>query len=140
MSTEMNAVTSPAAGDAAVALAAGAPATVEGKLDRVLRLLEEQEARRQDLEEIVSDVLPAINGVLRQATARLDELEKSGALELLPLAGAAVTVLKRPSTLAPLGPWALLRALRDPDVARGMAVLMELLRAVGQAARRPDHG
>ncbi len=136
MSTGMDATTSPAVpGGTPATLAAAGPATVDAKLDRALRLLEEQEARRQDLEEIVADLMPAVNGVLRLATTRLDELEKSGALELLPMAGAAVTVLKRPSTLAPLGPWALFRSLRDPDVVRGLAVLMELLRALGQAAR-----
>lgn len=110
-------------------------AGLEARLDRIQRLLEEQEARRQDLEEIVGDLMPAVNGVLRQASARLHELEQSGALELLPLAGGAVAALKRPSSLAPLGPWRLFRALRDPQVARGLAVVVELLRAVGQAAQ-----
>ncbi len=111
------------------------PVAMEARLDRIQALLEEQEARRQDLEEIVADLMPAINGVLRQASGKLDQLEKSGALELLPLAGGAVTALKGPSTLAPLGPWRLFKALRDPQVARGLAVVIELVRALGQAAQ-----
>ncbi len=128
----------PGSMDAATSLPLAAPAaavSVEARLDRIQRLLEEQEARRQDLEEIVSDLMPAINGVLRQASAKLDQLEKSGALELLPLAGGAVTALQRPSTLAPLGPWRLFKALRDPQIARGLAVVIELVRALGQSGQ-----
>ncbi len=117
------------------ATAGPASAGLEARLDQIQRLLEEQEARRQDLEEIVADLMPAVNGVLRQASTRLHELEQSGALELLPLAGGAVAALQRPSTLVPLGPWRLFRALRDPQVARGLAVVIELVRALGQAGQ-----
>ncbi len=114
-----------------------APASSEATLAQVLALLQAQDERRQDLEEVVSDLLPAINGTIRLAVARLDALEKSGVLELLPLAGATLGALKRPSEIAPVKPLQLLRALRDPDVGRGLGVMLEVLRAIGAAAGKP---
>lgn len=114
-----------------------APSPADLKLERVLALLQAQEERRQDLEEVVSDLLPAINGTIRLAIGKLDQLEKSGALELLPLAGAVVQTLKRPAEVAPVKPLQLLRALRDPDVSRGLGLMLEVLRAIGAAAARP---
>ncbi len=112
-------------------------ASSEATLAQVLALLQAQDERRQDLEEVVSDLLPAINGAIRLAVARLDALEKSGVLELLPLAGATLEALKRPSQIAPVKPLQLLRALRDPDVGRGLGVMLEVLRAIGAAAGKP---
>ena len=125
---------------AAAAVTNGAPASAapaDTTLERVLALLQAQEERRQDLEEVVSDLLPAVNGTIRLAIRKLNELEKSGVLEMLPLAGAAVQAMKRPSEVAPVKPLRLLRALRDPDVARGLGVMLEVLRAIGSAAARP---
>jgi len=113
----------------------GALAAMEAKLERIVGLLEEQDARRQDLEEVVADVLPAVNGMLRLASDKLDALEKSGALELLPLAGRTVGALKSPRAAKPLGVLGLLRALRDPDVAQGLGLLLDVVRALGSAAR-----
>ena len=113
----------------------GALAAMEAKLERIVSLLEEQDARRQDLEEVVADVLPAVNGMLRLASDKLDALEKSGALELLPLAGRTVGALKSPRAAKPLGVLGLLRALRDPDVAQGLGLLLDVVRALGSAAR-----
>lgn len=117
--------------------AAGVSAAPTEALERVLALLQAQEERRQDLEEIVGDLLPAVNGTIRLAIGKLDELEKSGVLELLPLAGAAVLALRRPAQVAPVKPLQLLRALRDPDVGRGLGVMLEVLRAIGSAAAQP---
>ncbi len=130
--TAANATAAPAAANGAATLS---PADL--KLERVLALLQVQEERRQDLEEVVSDLLPAINGTIRLTIGKLDQLEKSGALELLPLAGAVVQTLKRPSEVTPVKPLQLLRALRDPDVSRGLGLMLEVLRAIGAAAARP---
>jgi uncharacterized protein YjgD (DUF1641 family) len=133
------AIAATGATEATVASAANAvaPSPADPKLERVLALLQAQEERRQDLEEVVSDLLPAINGTIRLAIGKLDQLEKSGALELLPLAGAVLQTLKRPSEVAPVKPLQLLRALRDPDVSRGLGLMLEVLRAIGAAAARP---
>ncbi len=111
---------------------------VELKLERALRLLEQQEERYQDLQEVVADLLPAVNGMLRIARDNLAELEASGVLHALPLAGRFVGRVRDPRGVKPLRPLAALKALRDPDVGRGVALLLELLRAVGAAARESD--
>ncbi len=107
---------------------------LEAKLDRIARLLEEQEERWQDLQEIVADVMPALNGMVRLAAAKLDRLEQSGALHALPLAGRFWGRVRDPRGVKPLGPLGAVKARRDPDVARGVALLVEVLRAVGAAA------
>ncbi len=113
---------------------------VEAKLERIARILEEQEERWQDLQEVVADLMPAVNGVLRQAADKLDRLEQSGALHALPLAGRFWGRVRDPRGVRPVRPLRAVWALRDPDVARGVGLLLELLRAVGAAARESDVG
>jgi uncharacterized protein YjgD (DUF1641 family) len=149
------------------------PAEADAKLDRVLRLLDEQEQRRADLAEAVADLMPMANGLARMAIARLDAMERSGALavlaeagraaeaaaaeidpgdvrrlgmaapaathlladlaapEVLALAARAAEALRRPAP--PVRLIGLLRALREPEVARGLGVAVALLRALGAA-------
>lgn len=111
---------------------------VEAKLERITRLLEEQEERYRDLQEVVADMMPAVNGVLRQAARKLDALEQSGALHALPLAGRFWGRVRDPRGVKPMGPFAAVKALRDPDIGRGVALLLELLRGLGAAARESD--
>ncbi len=111
---------------------------MEAKLERITRILEEQEERWHDLQDVVADVMPAVNGMLRLAADKLDRLERSGALHALPLAGRFWGRVRDPRGVKPLGPLRAVRALRDPDVARGVALLVEVLRAVGAAAKESD--
>ncbi len=53
--------------------------------------------------------------------------------EMLDLADRASTALRDPSSVRPLGAVGLLGALRDPEVKRGVGVLVEVLRALGKA-------
>lgn len=53
--------------------------------------------------------------------------------EMLDLADRASTALRSPSSVRPLGAVGLLGALRDPEVKRGVGVLVEVLRALGKA-------
>jgi hypothetical protein len=134
-------------------------AEADARLERILRLLDEQEQRRADLAEIVADLMPMANGLARMAIARLDALERSGALAVAAEAGRAVEAaaaeadpadLRRlaraaPAVLAlaaraagalqrpapPVRLLGLLRALREPEVARGLGVAVALLRAIG---------
>ncbi len=111
---------------------------VEARLERIARILEEQEERWQDLQEVVADVMPALNGMVRMAADKLDRLEQSGALHALPLAGRFWGRVRDPRGVKPLGPLGAVKALRDPDVARGIALLVEVLRAVGAAAKESE--
>ncbi len=111
---------------------------VEAKLERIARILEAQEERWQDLQEVVADVMPALNGMVRIAAEKLDRLEESGALHALPLAGRFWGRVRDPRGVKPLGPLGAVKALRNPDVARGVALLVEVLRAVGAAARESE--
>lgn len=50
------------------------------KVDRILVAIERIDERRQELEDLVTDVMPSANAAMRIAIERLDRLEKSGAL------------------------------------------------------------
>ncbi len=134
---------------APTAIAVAAPAEVDAKLERILRLLDQREQRRADLAEAVADLMPMANGLARMAIARLDALERSGSLaaaadlaatlgqpDLLALATHAVETLRRPAE--PVRLLGLLRALREPEVARGLGVAVALLRVLGAASASPE--
>jgi TusE/DsrC/DsvC family sulfur relay protein len=94
------------------------------KLDRVTAAVEALDRRREEIEDLVTDLMPAFNGALSMAMRRLDALEKSGALDVARSAGesleaAAATV--DPADLAALAGQAgaglrTLRALTAPDL------------------------
>jgi len=56
--------------------------------------------------------------------------------EVLDVLVAAAAQLRSPETLQPLGAMDLMRAMREDDVQRGIAVVVELLRGLGQAGRQ----
>jgi len=122
-----------------------ATAGLEAKLDRVLRLIDDQAQHRADLAEAVDDLMPMANGLARLAIARLDALERDGTLalatragraaatpEVLALATRACEALRTPAP--PVRLLGLVRALREPSVARGLGVALALLRALGAEA------
>lgn len=117
-------------------------AAMDGTLGRILDLLQARAEERQDVEEVVADLMPIANGMAAAVIRKLDGLERDGTLAaaamlaraasapaVLGTAGRAAVVLGRPPR--PAGPLALLRALREPAVARGMGMMLELLRALG---------
>lgn len=65
------------------------PRSVQHKLDHIAAAVEALDARRQELEELVTDLMPAVNGALGIAIRRLDELEKNGTLAFARDAAAA---------------------------------------------------
>lgn len=57
---------------------------------------------------------------------------------ILEIAGEASEVLEKSDQAEPLGLLGMVRATRDDDVQKGMAVMMEVMRHVGRAARAVD--
>jgi len=98
--------------------------SISERLDRVVSMVEALDRRREELEELVTDLMPAVNGTLGMAMRRLDALEKSGVLDTARTAGqsleAAAATLD-PDDLAALAGHArsgvrTLRVLTAPDV------------------------
>jgi len=94
------------------------------KLDRIAAAVERIDRRREELEDLVTDLMPAVNGALGMAMRRLDTLEKNGALGVARAAGhaleAAATAID-PDDLVAVADQAgtgvrTLRALTAPDV------------------------
>jgi TusE/DsrC/DsvC family sulfur relay protein len=94
------------------------------KLDRIAAAVERIDRRREELEDLVTDLMPAVNGALGMAMRRLDALEKNGALGVARAAGQALEVAATtidPEDLAAVADQAgtgvrTLRALTAPDV------------------------
>lgn len=124
------------------------------KLDDVLAHVRGASRQREELEELLADLMPALNGGVAMATRKLDELEKNGVLatlrvlaertpvlletaealtdtDLAPLARHMLTALHQARKGRPPTMWQLLRARRDPRVRRGVAALIEMLRGLG---------
>lgn len=100
-------------------------AALHAKLDRLTEMVAVVDQRRQELEELVTDLMPAVNGAVLQATRQLDALERSGALAVLQEGVAELRVAAErldPQDLRALGesvPAGIrsLRAVMEPEVA-----------------------
>lgn len=68
----------------------------------------------------------------------LDTVRNLTQPEVLALANEATQVLHQADHVAPIGMTGMLRASQDTDVQKGMAVLLEILRHVGQAANHVE--
>lgn len=133
---------------------------LDAKLDRVLEAVEQLDRRRDELEELVVDLMPAVNGTLGLASRRLTELEQDGTLPLLrslvprlpaalqsahalsapeitDVAQAAVAALAAARKGRPPAWRALLAARKEPRVRRGVAALLDMLRALGSGSSHP---
>lgn len=150
---------------------------LNAKLDSIMATLTLLDRRREELEELVTDMLPAVNGALAIAMQRLDEVEKNGTIaflreslgalehvaqtvdpndlhalaanaaqgvrtaqvltapELGVIAERTVAALARARTGKAPSLWQLLRARKEPRVRRGLAALLEIVRAVGEGNR-----
>ncbi len=118
---------------------------LNAKLDRMTVAIEQLDRRREELEELVADTMPAVNGAITLAIAKLAELEKSEtparliraatALttpEITSLAERSVGALTSARRGKPPSLWQLLRARKEPRVRRGIAAMLEVLRVIGE--------
>ncbi len=118
---------------------------MNAKLDRMAAAIEQLDRRREELEELVADTMPAVNGAITLAIAKLAELEKSEtparliraatALttpEITSLAERSVGALTSARRGKPPSLWQLLRARKEPRVRRGIAAMLEVLRVIGE--------
>lgn len=100
-------------------------AALSEKLDRIQTAVEALDRRREELEELVTDLLPAVNGMVLQVMDRLDTLERSGALALAQEAANALETAAThvdPDDVRALGDGAAtgiraLRAMTAPEIA-----------------------
>lgn len=94
------------------------------KLDEVARSVALLDRRRDELEDLVVDLMPAANGALKLVMARMDELEQSGALATARGAAQALQTASTtvdPADLVLLGQQAgggvrMLRELSAPEI------------------------
>ncbi len=94
---------------------------------RILKTLLEHTSN-EEIEELADSVL-AIKDAVRAMTQP----------EVVAIFEEAGEVLQDADHLEPVGPTGLLKASRDADVQRGLAVLLELLKHAGQATREVSH-
>ena len=94
-----------------------------GVLDRVVAAYSEEDLLR------FSDAAVSILDTVRSLTQP----------EILAIASEASAALTHADTLAPLGMGGVLRASREAEVQRGMAVFLEVLRHVGRASTHLQH-
>ena len=100
-------------------------AALHARLDRLTELVESLDRRREEVDELVTDLMPALNGLMLQATRRMDALEQSGALAVLRAGADALRTAAEavePGQLRALGDGAphglrALRAAMEPEVA-----------------------
>lgn len=118
---------------------AGEIATLHAKIDRLGEMVDSLDRRREELEELLTDLMPAMNGLILKATHQMDALERSGALSVLREGAAALRVAAEsvdPGELRALGEGApmgirSLRAVMEPEIA---AVAQEAVAGI-RAAR-----
>ena len=91
-------------------------------------LIEKQ--RRQ--EELIAEMTPIAREALATAATRLEALEQRG---WFAFARELAGWFAHADDVKPVGLMGVIRASRQPDVQKGMAVMLDLLRHVGHAAR-----
>lgn len=124
-------------------------ASIEAKLDYVVE-------RQRFLEELIDDMMPVARDGLAVVATRLQELEDKGVFvearrladnamdildtvrnltqpDVLGLANDATDVLHHSDDIAPIGLFGAMRATKDDDVQRGMALALALLQKIGRA-------
>ena len=82
-----------------------------------------------------------VRDLAQSSIAILDAVRAVTQPEVMELVGEAGEVLQHGDELEPTTPWEALKAGRDPEVQRGVAITIELLRQLGRAAgdRRAPH-
>jgi TusE/DsrC/DsvC family sulfur relay protein len=98
-------------------------ALVHEKLDRIADAVAAMDERRRELEELVTDLMPAVNGAMTIAIRRLDELERNGTLDF---ARNAVRALDRMVQTV------------DPDALQRLAANADALVHLAELATAPE--
>jgi len=95
------------------------------------RMLQALDARREEIEELVVDMMPVANSAMLMATRALASAERSAVKDwAVATAAELATVREAPAP----GLLDLLRGLRKPEVRRGLALALAALGAVGRGA------
>lgn len=94
------------------------------------RVLESLDERREQLDELIADMMPIVNAMLLKSTRALEPLATADATARLTAAVAEIDQVRR---APPPGVLALLKQLRSPDVRRAIALTIAALGAVGRA-------
>lgn len=102
--------------------------TTLAEQQRMLALLD---ARREQLDELIDDMMPVANAAMLMATRRLDLLT---APESRARFDALRDEMDRCRREPPPGLFALARRLRDPDVRRALALTVAALGVAGRTA------
>lgn len=118
---------------------------LEAKLDKVLEYTHNLESRVEGLSEFKEDFVPIMNDAAKLASHKLMQMEASGTLgavsgigramtqpEFMGLVHRAMTALVQAQDAPGKAP-GMFKAMRDPEVRRGMAVMFAVLRAMGAA-------
>ncbi|MFN8580401.1 MAG: hypothetical protein U0163_05400 [Gemmatimonadaceae bacterium] len=94
-------------------------------------MLRALDARREQLEDLVNDMMPVANDALLLAINKLDAVSKSGVKAWLSDARSALDAVRR----APAPTWReLYKQARTAEARKGLALLLTALRLVGSAA------
>lgn len=93
------------------------------------RMLEELDARRMEVEELIEVALPIVNAGMLMATRQLDAVERSSLRTRLASVRQDLDAARRQR---PPGLFALVRRLRHPDVRRGLSLSIGALAALGR--------
>lgn len=93
------------------------------------RMLQALDTRREEIEELVVDMMPVANSAMLMATRALEAADRSAVKEW-----TVATVAELASVRAAPAPGLLdlLRHLRTPEVRRGLALALTALAAVGR--------
>ncbi len=109
-------------------------AAQQATLEEQHRMLALLDARREQLDELIDDMMPVANAAMLMATRRLDLLTAPESRARL---GAVRREMDRFRHEPPPGLFALARRLRDPDVRRALALTVAALGVAGRAAGSP---
>jgi len=119
---------------------------LEAKLDRILEYTHNLESRVEGLSEFKEDFVPIVNDAAKLASHKLLQFETTGGLKAATGIGRSLTdpdfmkmVHRALQALVEAQdgagkPPGLFKALRDPEIRRGMAVMFAVLRALGETA------
>ncbi len=95
------------------------------------QMLRALDARREELEELVVDMMPVVNDAMLLAIGKFDALSKSGAKAWLADAKSELELVRR----APAPGWReLFRRMRAPEARKGLALLLTALHLIGKSA------
>ncbi len=95
------------------------------------RMLEALDARREQVDELITDVMPIINAAMLMMMRNIDAVATPGARAKV---ASMIDDLKRAQRAPAPSALALLRRLRDRDARKGLALAVAALAAVGRAA------